>query len=229
VNGLIERLHRALEAERSFTANSAHELRTPIAATLAQVQRLVAESPHGPLRERALQVESSLHRLARVSEKLMQLARAEGAALLSPAAQDLATVLTHVVDEFRRSDDNASRLRLTLAPGVAVHSHLDPDAFAILMRNLIENALRHGAADGAVDVLVSDDGAIHVLNAGDVVPPATLRRLTARFERGAVAAAGAGLGLAIAEAIVTGAGGTLELRSPAAGRADGFEAVVRVR
>nr|BFE97592.1 hypothetical protein GCM10020185_81280 [Pseudomonas brassicacearum subsp. brassicacearum] len=53
VNRLLERLRKALEAERSFTANSAHELRTPLAATLAQVQRLYQEAPEGPLRLRA--------------------------------------------------------------------------------------------------------------------------------------------------------------------------------
>ncbi|MBN1237970.1 MAG: HAMP domain-containing protein, partial [Gammaproteobacteria bacterium] len=63
VNRLIDRLRRVLEAERSFSANSAHELRTPIAATLAQAQRLIAEAPEGPLRSRAERIEGSLHRL----------------------------------------------------------------------------------------------------------------------------------------------------------------------
>jgi two-component system OmpR family sensor kinase len=228
VNALLERLRRALEAERSFTANSAHELRTPIAATLAHAQRLVAESPAGPLRERAQQVEAALRRLARLAEKLMQLAQAEGGALLLHEARDLLPVVAHVVEEFSRDTASGTRLRLAPPETAALYSHLDADAFAILMRNLIENALRHGDADAAVDVSVSADGAIHVVNDGAVVSPETLRRLKARFERGGASAAGAGLGLAIAEAIASGAGGTLELRSPITGRAGGFEAIVRL-
>lgn len=228
VNALLERLRRALQTERSFTANSAHELRTPIAATLAHAQRLVAESPAGPLRERAQQVEASLRRLARLAEKLMQLAQAEGGGLVLQQAQDLLPVVAHVVEEFSRGTASGTRLRLAPPETAALYSHLDADAFAILMRNLIENALRHGAAHAAVDVSVSADGAIHVVNDGAVVSPETLCRLKARFERGGASAAGAGLGLAIAEAIASGAGGTLELRSPAAGRAGGFEAIVRL-
>lgn len=227
VNRLMERLRRALAAERSFTANSAHELRTPIAATLAQTQRLIAEAPDGPVRERARQIEASLHRLARLSEKLLQLAKAEGGGLLSETPGDLAPVLAHVVDEFRRGADADARVRLTPAPAGALVSRLDPDAFAILMRNLIENALIHGRADAPVDVAASP-GVVRVANAGPVVGADVLARLKGRFERGATAAKGAGLGLAIAEAIASGAGARLDLLSPATGKDDGFEAVLHL-
>ncbi|MGQ7883089.1 histidine kinase dimerization/phospho-acceptor domain-containing protein, partial [Burkholderia pseudomallei] len=102
VTELMARLDRALAAERSFTANSAHELRTPIAAALAQTQRLIAEAPAEPLRERARRVEGALHTLSRVSEQLMQLAKAEDGRVLADTPQDLRPVLALVVDDFRR-------------------------------------------------------------------------------------------------------------------------------
>ena len=228
VNRLIAKLQRALEAERGFTASSAHELRTPVAAALAQTQRLIAEVPEGAARERARTVEVALRQLARLSEKLLQLAKAEGAGLLAETPQDLAQVLGFVLDEFRDDPDAATRLTITLPSSGVLLSRMDADAFAILARNLIENALKHGAADEPVSIVLNDDGLLRVSNGGAVVTPETMARLKRPFERGGSSATGSGLGLAIAEAIVAGAGTSLELLSPVPGRASGFEARVQL-
>jgi two-component system OmpR family sensor kinase len=228
VNRLIDRLRRSLDAERSFAANSAHELRTPIAATLAQTQRLIAEAPEGPLRERARQIETALRGLARLSEKLMQLARAEGGGLLAETHQDLWPVLVHLLDEFRRDPENVARLRLDARGSMRLMSRVDTDAFAVLMRNLIENALMHGDATEAVVIGVEEPGILSVVNGGPAVPPTTLETLKARFARGRTHARGSGLGLAIAETIASGTGARLDLISPATGRATGFEAVLHL-
>ncbi|CAJ5103089.1 sensor histidine kinase [Burkholderia pseudomallei] len=224
VTELMARLDRALAAERSFTANSAHELRTPIAAALAQTQRLIAEAPAEPLRERARRVEGALHTLSRVSEQLMQLAKAEDGRVLADTPQDLRPVLALVVDDFRRgARDRAIALEL---PDTAVTSRIDPDAFAIVVRNLVENALKHGAAAEPVRVALSAAGALSVTNRGPVLAAAELERLTKPFERGATAAKGSGLGLAIVDAIAKGAGASFTLRSPAPGVTDGVQARV---
>jgi two-component system OmpR family sensor kinase len=107
-------------------------------------------------------------------------------------------------------------------------SLLDPDAFAILARNLIENALRHGAANRPVNICLTDEGILRVANAGDVVPPERLALLRNRFIRSETKTLGSGIGLAIVEAIASGAGTDLKLRSPASGQSDGFEAEVNV-
>lgn len=228
VNRLIARLQRALEAERGFTASSAHELRTPVAAALAQTQRLIAEVPYGPARERARTVEAALRQLARLSEKLLQLAKAEGAGLLAETPQDLARILGFVLDEFRDDPDAATRLTITLPMSGVLVSRMDADAFAILVRNLIENALKHGAADEPVSVVLNDDGLLRVSNGGAVVEPEAMARLKRPFERGDSRANGSGLGLAIAEAIAAGAGTELKLCSPMPGRASGFEARIQL-
>ncbi len=223
VNRLLERLSRTLEAERSFTANSAHELRTPVAAALAQTQRLIIETSDKAARDRAREIEAALHRLSRLSEKLMQLARAEGARLRTTEPTDLAAILKMLVGEMAETADGTDRIKLTLPDG-SMLSRIDPDAFAILARNLIENALKHGCRQEPVRVALSADGVLCVTNGGPAVAPDLLARLSEPFERGQAQADGAGLGLAIAKTIAAGTGGRIELLSPREGRQDGFEA-----
>jgi two-component system OmpR family sensor kinase len=228
VNRLIARLRRALDAERGFTASSAHELRTPVAAALAQTQRLVAEVPDGPARTRARAVEEALRQLSRLSEKLLQLAKAEGGGFLAEVPHDAVRVLGLVLDDFGRVPVAMARLDVSLPPQGTVLTRMDADALAILARNLIENALRHGAADGPAHVVLTEDGLLAVTNGGPAIAPEELTRLRRPFERGVAGATGSGLGLAIAGAIAEGAGARLELCSPAPGRPDGFEASIQL-
>ena len=222
-NRLMARLSRTLEAERAFAANAAHELRTPIAATLAQTQRLVAESPEGPLRQRAVTVEGELKRLAHLAEKLMQLARAEGGAMLGQGPADLVPILHMVLADFTRSAPG--RIVADLPKG-AVPSRLDPDAFAVLARNMIENALVHGDG-GAVQVSLNTDGLFLVTNDCAASPAEVLSTRTMRFERAGAQGSGSGLGLAIAAGIARGLGNDLVLRSPVA-QGRGFEVALKL-
>jgi len=225
VNALLQRLQRTLDAERNFASNAAHELRTPIAGALAQTQRLLAETDDEGACKRATEIEISLKRLGRLSEKLMQLARAEGANLRTETMCDLALVLKVVIDDFANLE-GAAQLVLDLPSG-PVMANIDADAFAIIVRNLLENALRHGQSDEPVYVTLHPDAALHVVNACPVVPPEILENLTRRFSRGNSDAMGSGLGLAIVQIITKGIGGTIDICSPATGRMDGFEAIIR--
>ncbi|MGN6451159.1 MAG: sensor histidine kinase, partial [Brucella intermedia] len=222
VNRLLDKLKRALEAERSFTANSAHELRTPIAAALAQTQRLIAETQDEAARNRGEQIEVALRRLSRLSEKLMQLAKAEGGRLHAAEPIDMVMILHMLVRELSQLGGNKNRIRLS-TPDAAVKADIDADAFAILTRNLIENALKHGPHDEMVEVTLTSEGKLIVANGGSAIRPDVLERLSHRFERGVTKAEGTGLGLAIVKAIATGTGGTIELFSPREGQKDGFE------
>lgn len=226
VNQLLDRLQRTLDAERSFAANAAHELRTPVAAALAQTQRLLVETGENTARQRAKDIEASLKRLHRLSEKLMQMARAEGANLRTQIPHDLSPVLRMVTEDLCYSE--AGQQLDLIVPDHPVLSNTDPDAFAILARNLVENALRHGEPGGPVSVSLMPDRTLRVANRGPVVPPGVLGDLTQRFARGQTHAKGSGLGLAIVQTIAQGIGAQLEILSPETGNEDGFEVVVHL-
>ena len=222
LNDLLGRLAAAFEAERSFAANAAHELRTPLAGAIAQAQRLQSETSDPATKARAGDIEATLKRLTRLSERLMQLARAEGGRLRLDHASDLRPVARILTDELSRMT-GAGRIALVL-PTDPVMSDLDPDVFAILYRNLVENALRHGAEGEPVQVSLSSEGVLTVANEGPVVPSEVLSRLMDRFERAGRHTDGSGLGLAIVHAVAQRIGGALVLKSPKTGQDAGFEA-----
>ncbi|MGJ8605508.1 MAG: ATP-binding protein [Marivita sp.] len=226
LNELLGRLKGVFDAERSFAANAAHELRTPLAGAIAQAQRLQSETGDAAAAARAADIESTLKRLTRLSERLMQLARAEGGRLRLDETSDLRGIARIIVNGIERTI-SPGRIVLTLPDGPVV-SDLDPDAFGILCGNLIENAIRHGAETAPIDVSLSPDGTLRVANAGPVVPQEKLENLTTRFERAGPNTTGSGLGLAIVAAIAERIGSPLILNSPRAGNKDGFEVCIKL-
>jgi two-component system OmpR family sensor kinase len=225
VNLLLGRLRAALESERAFASNSAHELRTPIAGALAQAQRLQADIPP-EFAPRVHQIERSLSHLAQLSEKLLQMSRAEAGIGAFETEVDLLPIVELVLEDIGRSEIGGGRIRLHLATDGKLSGMINPDAFGIVVRNLLENALVHSPEDSLVDIHVDDNNALRVINHGAVVEPALLPKLTTRFTRGATQASGSGLGLAIVKHLVERMNGSLVLASPAADRSDGFEARV---
>jgi len=225
-NRLLSRLAEAFEAERSFTYNSAHELRTPIAAALAQAQLLAANAQASALGAQADALVGALSRLARIVERLLALARAEGAAPLASEWVDLGRVVQLTVDEFQRSP--ALRGRRILAEATPLRVRGDFDAVGLAVRNLVENAIVHGVGGTTIRVgcAAAPEGAIlTVIDDGPGVRSDELGSLVKRFARGKNAAGGgAGLGLSIVDTLARRMGAKLDLRSPGEGQRGGFEA-----
>ena len=225
-NRLLARLAAALEAERSFTYNSAHELRTPIAAALAQAQLLAARAEETALQEPAGALVAALSRLARLAERLLALARADGAQALADDWVDLSQVVRLTVDEFSRNPRLRGRRIVAQAAPVRVRGDLD--AIGLALRNLVENALVHGAGGSFIRVTCAgtrEAVSLAVIDDGPGVAPAELPSLMKRFARGSGAAeSGAGLGLSIVDTLARRMGAKLVLSSPPEGRRNGFEA-----
>ena len=227
MNRLLERLKLALDAERSFAANSAHELRNPIAAARAQAELIADSLRNRPDHARAVKLIEMLGQLSRRIEKMLQLARAEAGLGLSRTETDLVAVTRLVVDDYARRPHLAARLAFEANPSQSLIVAIDPDALGIALHNLIDNALAYGSPEGAIEIEVGADATVRVVNDGPVVSQDALGKLKNRFERaGPKSAPGTGLGLSIVEEIMRQAGGQLELFSPARGRRNGFEAML---
>lgn len=226
VDALLARTRAMVDSERAFAANTAHELRTPLAAAMAQAQRLQQACAHdSPARAAADALVRQLERLTRLATRLLQLARIEAGVTLRREPVDLAALVLLVADDFAEAQ-RAGRLQLAVRDIPATVAG-DIDALGIALRNLIDNALKHGGA--AATVTVRLDGAeISVEDDGPGVPAARLAALRQPFARDAGATAeGSGLGLALVEAIARQSGAQLLLRSPLLADGRGFAATLR--
>jgi two-component system OmpR family sensor kinase len=224
VNRLLERLGRALAAERQFAANSAHELRTPIAAVLAQMQLLSAQLAGTQHAERAARIVNQIKGLGSLAEKLLQLSRTGAGVGMQRDPVDMLTVLHVLVDEFRRHEEVGDRLVVTAECRDEFIVQGELDILGITLRNLIENAVRYGAPDEPIEIVIERGRQIRLLNGGAVISSETLDVLKKPFVRGSSVGAGGGLGLAIVDSVMNQIGGSLTLISPVMDRGSGFEA-----
>ena len=194
LNGLFERVHDQLASERRFTADAAHELRTPIAAIRMQAQ--VAEGATGDDERRAALAATiaGCDRATRLVEQLLQLARLEAdmadtRAPDSPRGQaDLAAAAAQQVHELAAQAGRRGQQMALDRPPHAVAVPMSGPLLAVLLRNLIDNALRYGPDGGRVRVQVlaatADAGAhLVVEDAGPGLSDADLQRLGERFFR----------------------------------------------
>jgi two-component system OmpR family sensor kinase len=206
LNDLLARLGKALAAQRDFVADAAHELRTPLAAVRLQAQ-LVERAPDDAARDKALEeLKRGLDRMTRVVEQLLTLMRQEpGAAPAELQPLDLAALTREAIS---RHVDIAAAKPVDLgatALDEAARTLAEPGALAVLLDNLLENAIRYTPAGGRVDVAVGTTAERPFLDVSDSGPGIAAEdrpQVFERFYRGRDAREpGSGLGLAIVKAI----------------------------
>jgi two-component system OmpR family sensor kinase len=227
IANLLDRLSSALNSERAFAAKSAHELRTPLAGALAQAQRLSIELTDGKGQQRATDIEKSLRHLSDLSEKLLQFSRLEAGFAKTDQDIDLMPVLSLILNDFRADTNIGDRVKLLNPKNHQFKAGLTKDAFAILLRNLVENGLIHGAGGGLVQIEVQSSTSLSISNDGAIISQEMLERLGLPFERGDTDAKGTGLGLSITRSIVEQCDGEFKIFSPRRNESSGFEVFIR--
>jgi two-component system OmpR family sensor kinase len=228
LNGLLARLAEALTAQRRFTADAAHELRTPLAALKLQLDLARRAGQPTELPAALDDLEAGVARTSHVVEQLMTLARVEPEAMAQKrtACDLVAMAKDAIVARAALAADKAIDLGLARAVPALVQG--DPASVAILLSNLVDNALRYTPRGGRIDVAVdhdADGATLSVSDTGPGIPVAERARVFDRFYRGEVnEEAGSGLGLSIVKRIADAHGATITLDAPP----EGSGLVVRV-
>lgn len=219
VNALMARLAIVIRQERSFTDNAAHELRTPLAAIKTQAQvAAMAEDPEeraALLRDLAAGVDRASH----VVDQVLGLARLDEQRVRGHSF-DLSAAAEDVAGQFAAPAARAGlTLKAAVVPGIRIDG--DRDAAVLMMRNLIENAVKYTPSAGRVDVRLdagSDGARFEVADTGPGIPDTDKLMAFERFVRlGRTERPGAGLGLAIAKRAAELHGGTITLADPPQG------------
>lgn len=221
LNRMIERLQRSFEEMRRFTADAAHELRTPLAVIRNEAEVALRAQRSSEEYTRVLEnLLEEVNRLTHVSEQLLFLSR-QDAGLLSAAREDVQAdeLVTEVVGNMQlvaREKD----ISLVLEENQACQMSGDAQQIRRLLYNLLDNAIKYTGPRGRVTVAARVSGGdwhVTIADTGIGIPPEHLPHVFERFYRVDPArsadTSGAGLGLAICRSIVHAAGGCISLES----------------
>ncbi|MDA8092565.1 MAG: ATP-binding protein [Betaproteobacteria bacterium] len=229
LNALLSQVEGAMEHERRFTADAAHELRTPLAALRAQAQVALRANEDGVRRQALSHVMQGVDRAAHLVDQLLTLARFDPEMDKTGwTSVDLRVVAAEGLSEMVPGA-LAKGVELELAPSVPCTVHGDPGALRILLRNLLDNAVRYSPKGTKVAVHIRKETracVLEVVDGGPGIPPEIRERAFERFYRGLGSGTdGSGLGLSIVRRVAELHGASVALAQPASGT--GLEVSVR--
>jgi two-component system sensor histidine kinase QseC len=214
VNGLLARLDAALSRERRFTADAAHELRTPVAAVKVHADNLRTAINDAERIESQQRLDAGVRRMERAIAQLLALSRVEpGVAPRLREQVDMPSLLARELDDAAAlARDRGITISLESSPAVVAG---DAAALVGLVRNLLDNAVRYTPADGQVQVtLVAVDAEVRltVEDSGPGIAPEARQRVFERFHRElGTGVEGSGLGLSIVSQVLAAHEGSISL------------------
>lgn len=220
LNGLLARLDTALENERRFTADAAHELRTPLAALKTQAQVAQRATDIDESRHALRQVVEGVDRATHLVEQLLTLARLEPGAV-PPRMESLALRALAVECAVALAPQAMDKsIEISVEEGVATIVG-NAAMLGILLRNLVDNAIRYTPRGGWVSIKVLREktrAVLEVCDSGAGIPPKERDQVIRRFYRVLGSGEdGSGLGLSIVQRIAEFHGATVELGESTAG------------
>lgn len=216
-NTLLDRLQKALLAQRRFTADAAHELLTPIAILKADVQSLDNQ-------EKAAALLRDIDDITDIVMQLLELSELESDADVPKTRVDLVEISSAALTRLAPLAIEKNIECELAAPEAKVVVRGSAKSLQRAVGNLIENAIRHGLGATTLTVAVSRDGRVAVIDDGPGVPPDQRELIFQRFRRTPGSqASGTGLGLAIVARIVEAHHGSVSVSDGPGGRGSRFE------
>jgi signal transduction histidine kinase len=213
-NDMTERIGTVLAAQREFVSNASHQLRTPLTGLRLRLESAVAKTDSHELERELTAAEQEVDRLARLLNTLLMLAR-EGQTRVTGRLVSLGLASKHAHERWEaRSEQLGQRLRLE--PGDDVVVLAVEEDLAIILDNLIENALHYSPEGSLVTIEFGREGAdayLAVLDDGPGIAPGEEQAVFERFRRGSASrsTSGTGLGLAIVQTLAQRWGGRASL------------------
>lgn len=212
VNSGVDRLQAAFRIQREFTADAAHELRTPLAVLAAQIDTMAD-------REAAVQLRKDLDVMARLVAQLLKVAQLEAMAFSAEEKADIAAVATEVASFLAPLAVRDGKSIEVEGADHAVNVRGNAGALHSAIRNLAENALVHSDKGQCVTIRVTAEPAIHVVDHGPGIPEDQRDAVFRRFWRASRNQGGAGLGLAIVRTAMEAHGGNVSITTTPGGGA----------
>jgi len=213
-NGMLERLDRSFQQARRFSADAAHELKTPLTILQGELERDASSAHPG---EQTGQMLEEVQRLKTIVEKLSLLAKADAGRLpITPEDVKLKDLVGEMVED---AELLAPHLKVTssIDPEARVRA-VDPDLFRHVLQNLLSNAIKYNVHEGWIHIALEsapNADIIEVRNSCHPLPQDAGKRMFERFYRGDAAhnreVDGTGLGLSLCREIATAHGATLEM------------------
>jgi two-component system sensor histidine kinase QseC len=219
LNNLLARVGNSLEGERRFTANAAHELRTPLATIQAQAYLVRTAESEAERQDAVAQLQRGIARAIRLVGQMLTMARLDPQqALPEVQPMDLKAVAESVcADLAPLALQRQQTLELHAESGLQLQGNAD--MVSMLLSNLVDNAMRYTQEGGHIQVIVNGEGktiCVRVQDDGPGIPHHLREQVFERFYRVANAEqAGTGLGLAICQRIAELHGATIRLQAGA--------------
>jgi two-component system, OmpR family, sensor kinase len=233
LNEMLGRIEQVFEAQRRFTADASHELRSPLSRLRAELEVTLRRPRNRAEYEEALQsCLSEVERLSRLTEELLTLARLDAgeAEEIPTQSTPLALILEDVVTRMA-TDALRRNVKIVLEAPADLAINVAPSTAALIVANVLDNAVKFSPPGGEVRVRAAVENSAAMVSVSDSGPGVTeeeIPRLFERFYRGSAArrteVPGTGLGLAICRILAESQGGAVSVSSGAGGGA-----VVRVR